>query len=494
MNKPTSPERRTALCYHRKSMVVKGGAGPAGPELQMRDTHARAAELRMTPEDYCDIEGHNSGLSDTRRDWQRLKQRMHDPDVGAIIVYSWEFAARSVKLLLQLVDEADAHGLRFISTSDSIDTRTADGRLQLTIIVAASEHYARRTSEKRRASIDWLRRERGRHYGRAPFGTRREEINGERVLVPDRRPQANGTDHDALVHLYELYTLERLGFRRAAIRMNAEGWRYRSHIARLGKGALREWTQDDVRRCLMSHWVYSGMVTVGRAYRDKIELIKGSHAPIIPEVLTTAAAARLEALGPLRGRTRHQPQAYPISGLLHCQCGARLRGGSPDGRRRYLHPVDCPLGMATHQAAPLEEEVRQRLMKLKPPASFSKRNNARVLQILAAEQTGQHPDSDRLAVEAALTRLKELYVAGDIPRSVYDTDRAFWLSKLPVEEVLDESFDLRAEVAKGFDVLLNDCTPGVLRDFANALYKRIVVVGRGEPLVFEAHDWCKAWA
>lgn len=455
-----------------------GSTAPAAPEHQ----RARIASVLASyvAEWYEDIDGHSSGLSDDRPAWRQLLARLPSPDVAAVVVESWEKAARNVRLLLELVDECDRLGVRFISASDNIDTRTADGRFQLTVLGAVAEHYARRTGERRAASIDHLRRERGRHYGLAPFGTLRVQQDGERVLVPSDRQQPNGPDHAALVRAYEMYADSRASLRAVADRLNAEGWRYRDR-----RGALREWTYDDVRRVYASHWLYAGYITIGRAHREQIEILPGSHNAILPDALIAPVALRLEQ-SHKPGARKRRPYLYPLTGLLYCACGQRLVGGYNFGTRRYVHKLRCTRGNAWYvRSDVVEQMVRERIAGLRVPDEAQASTAADVLAHLAQAATG---DAERDRVRVAVERLAELYADGAISRAQYDQMRAQYEAQMPRQ--VDAPGPV-ADLPPMADVVLA-APPELLRDMAHALYERVTLDAGA--LSYAPREWCAGWA
>lgn len=481
--------RTVCLAYVRKSMVRKGASDPAAPDIQRTRIAGKLAPLGYDVEWFEDVEGHSSGLTAERQAWQRLLARLGAPEVAAVAVDTWDKAARNVKLLLQLVDDCDRLRVRFISANDQIDTSTADGRFQLTILAAVAEHYARRTGERRAESIDYLRRHKGRHYGLAPFGSMRVAAAGDLVLVPSNQAQPNGTDHDALRAVYESYVRERQGFRRVAVQLNEAGWRYRDRA-----GQLRPWTRDDVRRVLASHWLYAGYVTVGRAHRNQTEILPGSHAPLLPEGLLAPVALRFESSHKL-GARRRPPYDYPLSGLLHCVCGQALKGAFSMEARRYMHEFKCPAGRPWYiRADELEFSAREHLAGLRLPDAVTAVSDAALLRWLMAEQGGGQSDGERRRLEQAIERLAELYADGEITRDHYARKKAEYQAQLPAPATMSADMAAPGPVAGLPPVAeaARTASAPMLRDMLRALYERITVQD-GE-LVFLPLPWCQGWA
>lgn len=481
--------RTVALCYSRKSLVKAGGTEPASPALQRELNGKAAASLGLTPEFYEDTSGHSSGHSQDRPGWQRLLARLKDADVAAVIVTTWDRAARNTKHLLQIADDCEAAGVRFISVSDNIDTRTAAGRFQLTIIAGVGEYESNAASERRVATIDYLRRTKGRHYGLAPFGTERLEQNGDRVLHPTRKTQPAGTDLDCLRLVFDRYGGGHDTIYTLARRLNTDGWRYRDR-----HGQLRPWSADDVRRTLHNLWLYAGNVVVGRSVAGKYELIPGSHGAILPPELIAPVAARL-AQHPA-GWNRRKPFIYPLSGLLHCVCGQRLRGSPHNGGRKYRHVQRCEAGQLYEtDAAWLEGLARAHLSALPWPDTWRAPSDAALLALLQASTAGDDVAAERAKVQAALDRLADLYADGEITREQYATKKALYLAKLPPESQPSLPAASVAETVATYNLQRStaDLPPADFQALLAYLYRRIIV--RDQQLArYEPHDWCAAWA
>lgn len=478
-----------AIIYVRKSLVKKGAPDPASPAMQEAACRELAAAQGWTPEVYADAEGHRSGKSARNRPgWAKARARLDDADTVALIVYAYSRAFRNVKLLLDLVDELQAGGKRIVAVKDSgMNPYTSRGRMMMTFAAAFDEGESNEASERRIETIEYLRRTKGRHYGLPPFGAIRKPVDGDLVLHPNEREQPNGTDHQALTRCYELYCEGRLGYWPLAHQLNAEGWRYRDR-----DGNLRNWSLDDVRRALMSHWLYAGYVTIGRAYRDQVEILRGSHAPILPEALTAPVAARLSQHERGKPKLRSNNE-YPLTGLLYCACGERLRGNITPRGRAYRHVYKCTIGNRVENHADLlEVAAREHIARLRIPSHIVQQETAAVVRLVAAESSARPVDAERTRIEGALQRLNELYVEGLIDRPAYDRRRAEMLGQLPAEPALPgpASALLSLDLAQA----MRDCPPAALRDMVRGLYEKVEVVDREENLRFVPRLWCAEWA
>lgn len=476
--------RNVALCYIRKSLIKRGQPDPASPALQEEACLAKVRELHLKPEIFSDVEGHSSGHTEDRIGWQRLRTRLNDPDVAALVVYAWSRAVRNTKLLLDLIDYCTSIDVRFISVSQSIDTKSADGRLILTMLAAVDEAEVTRSSERRIETVDFLRRHRGRYYGYPPFGTTFERRGGDLVLSPSTQPQPNGTDHQSLTRCYEIYVLEGLSYERTAAKLCAEGWQVRTKA----KHDLRPWNVSDVRRCLEGHWIYAGYVTVGRAYQNMTEILKGAHDPILPDALTSAVAARKEA-HKKNAQPKHAPTYHPLSHILRCPAGCKLYGMKLVGAEVYRHIAPCPLKARRRwNTEALESQVRQHIAGLEIPRDITAEAGAEANKLLASGHGGG-AEAERLRISASLERAKDLYISGDLTREEYDARRATLMKQIPPDmpELAPELIGLQEAQAA---ILTAPDT--IFGEIVRTLYSAITITPDG--LEYAPFEWCADWA
>lgn len=488
--KPRPGGRTTALVYARKSLVKRGGIAPASPEMQAEAVQRRARELHLTPELYTDADGWRSGRDENRAAWQQLRARLADPDIAAVIIYSWDRAVRNVRLLLTLADELEALGIRLISVSDNIDTTTAAGRFQLTVIGGVGEFESNAASERRIQTIDYLRRHKGRHYGTTPFGAERVKRDGDLVLVPSARRQPNGTDHAALAHLYELYAKGDTGQMALTGRLNREGWRFRDR-----NGKLRPFNVKDVRRLLYNHWLYAGYIVVGRAYQGEFEVLPGSHGPILPPELTQAVAARYATYK--RGFRRERAAVvHPLTRLIRCGCGCELTGERHNRRSLYVHAnrQRCALGRKFGwNAQLLESQVRAHVAGLTLPPNLAAAADHDLARALAREHSGRSSAAEQARLTGAIDRLAELYAEGEISREKYDSLKAGYTAELEALDAGGAALPYEQAAAAGLVASAAEASPVELRELVRLLYAA-VEVGPDGTLAFTPQEWAKTWA
>jgi len=104
---------------------------------------------RLELESYCQRQGwsivgvyDDSGISGTKSDRPALNRLLKDASQGkmdVVLVWKIDRLARSVVHLLQVLQQLQASGVGFVSTTQQIDTTTAYGRMVLTFLGAVSE-------------------------------------------------------------------------------------------------------------------------------------------------------------------------------------------------------------------------------------------------------------------------------------------------------------------------------------------------------------------
>jgi DNA invertase Pin-like site-specific DNA recombinase len=369
-----------ALCYVRKSYVRKDKAADQVSPTRQRDMIETLCRARgWTPEFYIDAEGHRSGTTEQREQWQALKARLHDPDVAALVAYDLSRLHRKGYRIGALLDECDREGIAVVMAAphQQIDFSTPVGKMIAAIIGIMDELYAADISQRSTAAAQY-RKAQGKSIGRPPFGTSR---NQEGYLTPSREGAwllpggslvAGKADeppsapalwrgyYDCAQRILDHYASGLYGSARIAQMLNADGWRWRADDGR--PVTLRE---ADIRRVVGNWAEYGGAVLAQGAQRrhasDIDERVVNLSRAVFPvELLRQVAAVhRRRAHGRLPDRGRSLTSyPYPLVGLMFCarcdetRSGAARRstrsaiGGRDGGKRypRYRHVGPCSCG------------------------------------------------------------------------------------------------------------------------------------------------------
>ncbi|WP_162909895.1 recombinase family protein [Aggregatilinea lenta] len=459
-----SIERNVALCYIRQSFT-RDENDKTSPERQHALAQALVEAEGWTAEWYEDVEGHKSGRSEKNRpEWLRLKRRLGDPDVVALVTLDLARIHRKGWRIGDLLEQVDRYGVQLVFTAPgySLDLSSFNGRFLAQITAMLDEAYAEDVSRRTKSAVAYLKAQ-GKNVGRPPFGTMRNE-EGYLAPSPDgawflpdsglfqkgklNQPPTEDalwrSYYDCARHILDLYAENEIGMDKIAYKMNTEGWAFRDR-----KGNPRPVAQDDVRRVVANWPEYGGLVPENRAkdrpaYEDEIDplrLIEDRAVFPLPLLRKVAAVRKERSLQPSDSGIKREARIYPLSGLLYCvhcdkraeeQQDPRLRERltglvDPRGKRRYKHTPGVQCG-CTNRTVPAEDVERDfgRLLKLltiKPEAaehlatlSLYSRQNASDADAVDLEQQRQEGIAlCQRRIDAAV----HLYGDGRISRDEY---------------------------------------------------------------------------
>ena len=136
-----------------------------------------------------------SGRSDSRPEFDRLRETIRSRGVEVVLVTKLDRIARSVRTALEFFDEAESAGVRIIVTEQAIDTATPAGRLTRTIIAGVAEFEGELIRERTQVAMDAIRSGRratrsGRPVGRPrrvtpEIATKVSELRGSGLAWKD---------------------------------------------------------------------------------------------------------------------------------------------------------------------------------------------------------------------------------------------------------------------------------------------------------------------
>lgn len=113
-----------------------------------------------------------TGRGGRRKVWRQLTSMIEGREVSALYAYSLSRLARSTRELLDLAERcAGADVVVRLAKEGTLDFRSAHGRLYLTVLAAVATFEADVSAERARDHVA-LRKGRGEHIGRAPYGFR----------------------------------------------------------------------------------------------------------------------------------------------------------------------------------------------------------------------------------------------------------------------------------------------------------------------------------
>lgn len=135
-------------------------------------------ELQLSPlREYCQRRGFSivgeyvdngiSGAKDSRPQLDRLLEAARKRQIDTILVWKLDRFGRSLKQLVNALEELSSIGVGFISYQDNLDLTTPQGRLMFHIIGSMAEFERELTRERVKAGIANARRK-GKKIGRKP--------------------------------------------------------------------------------------------------------------------------------------------------------------------------------------------------------------------------------------------------------------------------------------------------------------------------------------
>jgi DNA invertase Pin-like site-specific DNA recombinase len=167
------------------------------------------------------VDAGESAKSLDRPGMARLLALVDARKVDTVIIAKLDRLTRSVKDLAELLERFERRNVSLVSVADSLDTRSAAGRLVLNIMVSVSQWEREAIGERTRDAMHH-KRANGQRVGNIPFGYRLA-VDG-RMLVEDAAEQ------DILARIRELKASGHTT-REIADELNRQGYRTRRGTA-----------------------------------------------------------------------------------------------------------------------------------------------------------------------------------------------------------------------------------------------------------------------
>jgi site-specific DNA recombinase len=269
---------------------------------------------------WAHVETYEDQISGAKADRPALGRALRDARLGrfdVLLVYRVDRFARSLKVLVHLLEELDAAGVAFRSATEPIDTSSATGRMLVQLLGVFAE-FERATiidrvingMERKAARGAWL-------GGRIPYGL---------VLDAEKRLSVEPAEFPLIERVFHRYANDRLGTTTIAAELNADG-----HRTRVG----RPWGTKGILDILRNR-SYLGEVF----FRDK--WYSNGKDPFIDPILFERAQDLLEERSEgYAERFGNRHPEYVLAGLITCQrCKGRYVGACATGKRhRYRYYV-----------------------------------------------------------------------------------------------------------------------------------------------------------
>jgi len=167
VRKSTTPRKHYGYCRVSTNEQAEG----ISLEAQAARIKAYAAATgRVLEHVYID---ELSGKNMSRPSLADLLAKVNLGEVESIFVVKIDRLTRSIQDLVSIVQVLTTHGTSLVSTTESIDTGSASGRMILHLLGILAQFEREQISERTTMSLTHLRKN-GRVYGHTPFGFRRD--------------------------------------------------------------------------------------------------------------------------------------------------------------------------------------------------------------------------------------------------------------------------------------------------------------------------------
>lgn len=256
---------------------------------------------------------------------KRMLEGVREKQFDVVLVYKLDRMTRSTADCDYLLKLFEAHEVKFQSSSESFETRTATGRLFIRLVADIAQWERENIGERVRFGMEQKALEGKRPGGLAPFGYTKEEKQ-----IPE--------EIDLIREVRKLYiegdtSGKQLGFKSIARLMNQQ--------VKLRRGS--EWSAATVQSTLENPY-YAGIIQYGtklpngkypaRKRRERVKVIEtvGSHEPVwsVEEYEEHMKLMKMRS-----GGSYSRKKEYWFTGVLRCgKCGSAMNGRLSLGRMR----------------------------------------------------------------------------------------------------------------------------------------------------------------
>lgn len=325
-----------------------------------------------------------SGKSFKRPAVQRLLKCIEAGKIQGVIVYKLDRMTRNSRDFHMLLELFEKHNVAFISATESIDTKSPQGRLMTAIMVQFAQ-YDREMDVERSKDFHLARARKGLWCaGLPPLG----------YDIKDKLLVLNEDEASLVRRIFTLY-LERQSALTVAQEMDRLGFRRKAYKTLEGKVfGGKSFDPDSVVRILQRK-LYIGIITNERTGKE----FPGQHTPIVPPAVFEKAQALLKSHIRRQGHVSESANKYGfrLKGLTRCgECkNAVIPYIRPKVKKVYLYykclakmnglPVRC--SVTSIGAQKLEEYVIEKLAAVGWDRPFLERVVEKV-NALAKKQVG----------------------------------------------------------------------------------------------------------
>ena len=404
-----------AVCYTRVSTTEQATEGFS---LAAQEESARA---------YCKAQGWEltavyadakSGSSMTGRG--ELARLLVDAAAGEferVICWKLDRLGRNLRDLLDISDQLEQAGVGVVSIQESLDTRTAAGRMMRSILGSLAEFERETIVERIVAGIQQKARE-GDLVGPLPLGYRRD---GDEGVVADEAKAALVRD------TFERYATGRYSLRELA--------RWTTSIGLL-TSAGNPYDRLSVRK-LLTCVTYAGKVAFHA--RQGGDVVDGQHPAIVTIELFEKVQRTLGSRRRNKAQKNFGREPYPLSGVTICGvCSAPLVGTATTVQQRWRYRYyRCSTSHRRGKGAcrqpmikadVLEGHLGAYVSRMRLPPEYL----GEVVDELRRRHQATRPAGEEKAIEGRIERWRRLFVLDEIGEERYHAEVR------PLKQQLDE--------------------------------------------------------
>lgn len=272
---------------------------------------SQRAEGWVLVHDRYDDGGYSGGTLD-RPALKRLLADIEQGLIDVVVLYKIDRLSRSLMDFAKLVETLEAHGVTFVSVTQSFSTTTSMGRLTLNVLLSFAQYEREIIGERIRDKVAASKARGMWMGGKVPLGY--DVANRKLIVNEDEAPRVR--------RVFELFVETGSGVETVR-RLQAEGVTARSG---------RPLDKGDVYK-LLNLRTYIGEVT------HKGNIYRGEHEAIVPRDLWDRAHAILQVSPRIRAAQNRQHAPALLKGLIF---GIDGRAMSPthavkNGRRYFYY-------------------------------------------------------------------------------------------------------------------------------------------------------------
>ncbi|OME80079.1 hypothetical protein BK120_19760 [Paenibacillus sp. FSL A5-0031] len=325
-----------------------------------------------------------SGKDQYRDKFQEMIKYVRDnrKDIDGVCFYAISRLGRNVRMVLDTIDDFNKLDVTVLSKSDSLNSKTANGRFTLTILSALAQLESEQIAERVMPNMITSVRDYGRWQGAryVPYGYKHEinpelppnDANAKKKMLlvePDEARQVkqifewycDGIGNDLIVGEYKI-----------AKHLNEIGWKYR-------KG--KEWQQRQIQSILKNGHLYTGWLVWNRhGTENKMEEIVDDYGIVRDkEVMKPTKEGYLKPVKETYRKEDHEIiiaegiHEAIISEALWAKVVDRLNQRSQkdtskidtsrQAKHLFTHVLKCPQCRGTMAASTLDGQVYYKCQK-----------------------------------------------------------------------------------------------------------------------------------